>query len=345
MTLNASVDTVAPARATTKAVGSRRKSAPSPWKTPNPNKKAEKRADTGIRALNGRWGYLFTAPFFAVFLIFAFVPIIYSIYIAFFEWDALGGTDNQFIGLGNFSELLGDPRFWTALTNTFSIWFISTIPQLFISIGLAVVLRNTVLKGQTFWRTILLLPNITSVIAVSMVFGQMFDKDFGLVNQAIGLFGFAPINFLEDTFASHVAIGTMILWRWSGYNALIFLASMLAIPNELYESASLDGASKWQQFWFVTLPQLRNTITFVLIMGTIGGLQVFAEPLTFGGGQYNGGDNRQFSTLTLFLFETAFQEVRWGYAAAVGIMITFIVLIISAINFALTRRIASEDSK
>jgi cellobiose transport system permease protein len=112
----------------------------------------------------------------------------------------------------------------------------------------------------------------------------------------------------------------------------------------LYESASIDGASKWQTFRYVTLPQLKNTITFVLIVGTIGGLQVFAEPLTLGG-DFAGGDSRQFSTLTLFLFEQAFVEYKFGYAAAVGIAITLIVMLISLVNFLLTRRISSEDSR
>ena len=334
--------------AMTESKGGRRKTAPSPWKsssapTPNKKRKPSDPTSTGIKALNGNWGYLFTAPFFISFLIFGLAPIVYSVYIAFFNWDALG-NDNQFIGLDNCVELWNDAYFWNALVNTFGIWILSTLPQMFISIGLAVALRSSLIKGQTFWRTVLLLPNITSVIAITMVFGQLFDKDFGMINLLLQSIGFSNINFLEDTTASHVAIATMITWRWAGYNALIFLASMLAIPNELYESASLDGASSWQQFRFVTLPGIRNTITFVLIMGTIGGLQVFAEPLTYGG-SYIGGSSRQFSTLTLYLFEKAFLDYRWGYAAAVGIFITFIVLIISAINFWLTRRIANEDTK
>jgi cellobiose transport system permease protein len=133
----------------------------------------------------------------------------------------------------------------------------------------------------------------------------------------------------------------MIVWRWAGYNALIFLAAMLAIPGELYESASLDGASKFKQFIYVTLPSLRNTITFVLIVGTIGGLQVFAEPL-FLGNSFSGGDAGQFKTLTLYLFDRAFIGNQWGYAAAIGIMITFVVIIVSIINFFLTKRISSD---
>ena len=117
---------------------------------------------------------------------------------------------------------------------------------------------------------------------------------------------------------------------------------MLAIPNELYESASVDGATKWQQFRFVTLPQLKNTITFVVIVGTIGGLQVFAEPQQISA---NGGSSKQFLTLTLFLYNQAFVNNKYGYAAAIGIVITFLVLIISGINFLISRKISSEGTR
>ncbi|MEN9971367.1 MAG: hypothetical protein RJA75_624 [Actinomycetota bacterium] len=311
---------------------------PSPWKPAKPQRKVNN--INAVPSLNGRWGYLFTAPFFVMFLIFGLAPIIYSVYIAFFNWDALG--TQEFIGLANFDELFVDTRFWNALINTLDIWLLSTIPMLIFSIGLAAVLHNPALRGSTFFRTILLVPNITSVLAIAIVFGQLFGRDFGMVNIIIGALGFEHIDFVQGTTSSHVAIASMIVWRWTGYNALIFLAAMLAIPNELYESASLDGAGKFKQFIYVTLPSLRNTITFVLIVGTIGGLQVFAEPLILGG-SFNGGDSGQFSTLTLFLFEQAFVAYKWGYAAAIGIMITVIVAIVSVINFFITRKLSGES--
>jgi cellobiose transport system permease protein len=313
-----------------------------PWRhqqQKKPPKRQEKHA--GISGKQARWGYAFIAPFFVMFLIFGLAPIIYTTYIAFFDWDPLG--NQTFIGVDNFVNLWSDDRFWIALRNTVSIWAFSTFPQMALAIGLASLLRSPTLRFKVFWRVILLLPNITSVLAIAIVFGQLFGREFGLVNLARAFLGFETrVDFITETIPSHIAIATMITWRWVGYNSLIFLAAMLAIPKELYESAALDGANKWQQFRYVTLPQLKNTITFVLIVGTIGGLQVFAEPLTLGG-DYAGGDSRQFSTLTLFLFEQAFVEYKFGYAAAVGIAITFIVMIISLINFLLTRRISSED--
>jgi cellobiose transport system permease protein len=316
-------------------VGKVRRKAPlTPWKKP------KSKPITGIASLNGRWGYPAIAPFFLIFLIFGVAPVVYSVYIAFFKWDPLG--ESEFNGLNNFIFLLQDSDFWLALRNTFSIWALSTFPQMVMAIGLAAILRNKRLKGKSFWRTIFLVPNITSVIAITIVFQQLFGRDYGIINGLLGLIpGVENIDFIEGVIPSHIQIATMITWRWVGYNTLIFLASMLAIPDELYESASCDGATKWQQFIYVTLPSLKNTITFVLIVGTIGGLQVFAEPQQLAA---DGGSSKQFLTLTLFLYNQAFLNNKYGYAAAIGIAITVIVLIISLINFFITRKISGEGN-
>ena len=318
------------------AKGGRSKTSLTPWKK---NKKPE--AFPGVRSLNGRWGYLYVAPFIFMFVIFGLAPVIYSVYISFFHWDPLG--DSTFVGLRNFNSLLHDSDFWLSIRNTFSIWALSTFPQMIMAIGLANILRNTKLRGKSFFRTILLVPNITSVIAITIVFSQLFGRDFGIINDILSWLGLGHhIDFIEGVIPSHIQIAAMITWRWVGYNTLIFLASMLAIPNELYESASVDGASKRQQFRFVTLPQLKNTITFVLIVGTIGGLQVFAEPQQLAA---DGGSSKQFLTLTLFLYNQAFVNNKYGYAAAIGIMITFIVLIISTVNFFISRKISNDGTR
>jgi len=315
-----------------KAGKGRRKAPLTPWK------KQQRKPIPGVPSLNGRWGYPAIAPFFVIFLIFGVAPVVYSIYIAFFKWDPLG--ESEYNGINNFIFLLQDSDFWLAIRNTFSIWALSTFPQLIMAIGLAAILRNRRLKWKSFWRTIFLVPNITSIIAITIVFQQLFGRDYGIINGLLGLIpGVDNIDFLEGVIPSHIQIATMITWRWVGYNTLIFLASMLAIPDELYESASCDGATKWQQFRYVTLPSLRNTITFVLIVGTIGGLQVFAEPQQLAP---DGGSSKQFLTLTLFLYNQAFLNYKYGYAAAIGIAITVIVLMITAINFFITRKISGE---
>ena len=323
--------------------GRRQQKPLTPWKKSKPPLEPalkKKRLFPGVDSLNGRWGYLFISPFVITFLIFGLAPVIYSVYIAFFHYDPLGGA--SYVGLHNFGNLLQDSDFWLSIRNTFSIWALSTFPQLLMAIGLATILRNARLRGRTFFRTVLLVPNITSVIAITIVFSQLFGFKFGIINDILGGIGIHHIDFLEGTLPSHIQIAAIITWRWVGYNTLIFLASMLAISDELYESASVDGASKWEQFRFVTLPQLKNTITFVLIMGTIGGLQVFAEPRQLNSG---GGDSHQFLTLTLFLYNQAFVNNKYGYAAAIGIMITIIVLIVSTINFFISRKLTSDGTR
>ena len=162
--------------------------------------------------------------------------------------------------------------------------------------------------------------------------------------QYLGLnaIGIGPINWIGQTIPSHIAIASMIIYRNLGYASLIYLASILSIPRDLYESAELDGASKRQQFFYVTIPQLKNTLIFMLIVGTIGGLQTFLEPLTYGGVQ--GGDSRQFSTLALYLYEQIIINNKFGYAAAIGVAITMITVVISGLNYIVTKRLAGGEN-
>ena len=199
------------------------------------------------------------------------------------------------------------------------------------------------MRFSGFWRAAVLVPNITSTVAVAVVFSSIFGRDFGVINYALSWFGVDKIDWASQTWSSHLEISVMVMWRWTGYNALIYLAAMQAVPKELYEAADLDGASGWKQFRYVTLPGIRNTVIFTVTVSTIAGLQIFGEPLIVGGGNFNGGDSRQFSTLTLFLFEQAFMEFKFGYAAAIGIMIFFVVMIFALINSWLTSKIAKDS--
>mgnify|MGYP000147244789 CR=1 FL=1 len=289
----------------------------------------------------GRMAFMALSPFYLLFLSFGLFPIGYSIYIAFFDWDLLG--EHTFTGIKNFQNLLADERFWMAFRNTISIWLLSSVPQLIAALGLATILNKNGLKFSGFWRASVLLPNITSTVAVAVVFSSIFGRDFGMVNYFLSWFGIEKIDWTSQAWSSHTEIAIMVMWRWTGYNALIFLASMQSISKELYEAAELDGATTWQQFKYVTLPGIRNTIIFIVTVSTIGGLQIFGEPLIVGGGNLSGGDARQFSTLSLFLYEQAFLEFKFGYAAAIGIAILFIVIIFALVNSWITSKIAKDD--
>lgn len=295
--------------------------------------------------LDDKWGLVYVSPFFLIFGAFGLIPIVFTIYVSFFSWDPLAG--HTYIGLQNFKWLFTDPYFYIAVRNTFSIFFISFVPQTILALVIAVKLANPKLKFKVFWRTILLVPWVTSILSVAIIFSQIFGQDYGMVNvamQYLGLnaIGIGPINWIGQTIPSHIAIASMIIYRNLGYASLIYLASILSIPRDLYESAELDGATKRQQFFYVTIPQLKNTLIFMLIVGTIGGLQTFLEPLTYGGVQ--GGDSRQFSTLALYLYEQIIINNKFGYAAAIGVAITMITIVISGLNYIVTKRMAGGEN-
>ena len=304
----------------------------------------DERKWTRHRVVSAIEPYLFIAPFFILFSIFGVAAIAYTGWVSLHEWNPIA-VDNPFIGLDNYTRLFADPRFWNAARNTFSIWFISTIPQLTLALLLAHILNETLLRWQNGFRVSMLIPNITSVVAVGIVFSSIFGRDYGLANFFLGLLGLGPIAWEAGTFSSHVAIATMVNWRWTGYNTLILLAAMQAIPWVLYEVAQIDGASRWKQFRHVTVPSIRNTIIFVTIVSTIGGMQIFAEPLIFGGTQnaVTGGVSRQYQTVALFLYEQGFRNFSFGYAATIAWVLFVIILIFSLVNLLLTRRIASSD--
>ena len=304
-------------------------------KLPRINKAGKK---SSIRAGEGRLAFFAISPFYFLYLIFGIFPILYTSYMAFFNWDPLG--EKVFIGLGNFVNLLADDTLWKALRNTLSIWVLGTVPQLALALYMATLLNRTRLRFSGFWRSAILIPNVTSVLAIAVIFSSLYGRDFGLINYALSFFGIDKINWMNGTFSSHVEIATMIIWRWTGYNALIYLAAMQSIPKELYESAQLDGANGWEQFRYITLPGIRNVLIFTVTMSTIGGLQTFNEPYILGG--VTGGNDKQFYTLAMFLYEEAFRKFQFGYGAAIGIFIFFCVVIFAIINATIASKIAKD---
>ncbi|MEO3790986.1 sugar ABC transporter permease [Nonomuraea sp. B10E15] len=288
--------------------------------------------------------YAYVAPFFLLFCAFGLFPLIYTAWVSLHEWTLLSETQT-FVGLDNFATLLADDYFWNATFNTLSIGVLSTVPQLALAIWLAHLL-NRRLRFQTLFRVSLLLPNVTSVVAVVVIFSQLFGRDFGMINWVLSWFGVGSIDWAAGTASSHVALSVMIMWRWTGYNALIFLAAMQAVPRELYEAATLDGASNLTQLRKITIPMIRPTMIFVVIVSTIGAMQIIAEPMLFGqssgggGGIATGGPDRQFQTLALFVYEQGFANSTFdfGYASAASWLMFLAVVIVAGINFLITRR-------
>jgi cellobiose transport system permease protein len=296
-----------------------------------------------------KWSpYLYIAPFFIVFGVVGLFPLLYTSYLSLFDRDLLD-LEGTYIGLGNYTELLRDSQFWNALVNTLSIFVLSTGPQIVVAVGLAALL-NTRLRAPTGWRVGVLLPYVVSLVAVGIIFANLFGPNYGLVNGMLELLGFDRIDWQSNRFFSHLAIATMVNWRWTGYNALIVLAAMKAIPKEIHEAALMDGASAVRRFFSVTLPLLRPTLIFVVVTSTIGGLQIFTEPKLFDQmpGSNNGGSSNQFQTITLYMYQTGFETQRLGYASAVAWVLFLLIIVIAVVNFLLTRRLAStgvEDER
>lgn len=283
--------------------------------------------------------YVYIAPFFVIFGLVGLFPLLYTAYVSTFDWE-IASSDPEFIGLENYATLFGDDQFWKTLVNTLSIFVLSSGPQVVIAVLLAVLLSMRV-RGATGWRVGILLPYAASLVAIGIIFANLFGPQYGLVNSVLELIGIDGINWQADRFASHVAIATMVNWRWTGYNALIVLAAMQAIPREIQEAALVDGAGAMRRFFSVTLPMLRPTLIFVVITSTIGGLQIFTEPRLFDAlAGSNGGSTNQFQTVTMYMYQSAFENFDLGYASAVAWMLFLIIVLIALGNFLLTRRIA-----
>ena len=302
---------------------------------------------TSTRPVETRWEriapYGYVAPFYLLFAVFGLMPLLFTFYVSLFDWNPIGA--HTFVGLENFRQLAGDPRFWNAFRNTFSIWLMSTVPQLLVALILAQVLNSARLRFANLFRMSMLLPYITSVAATTIVFSQLFDRDYGLLNWFIGLLGFDHVDFMSTALSSHILISVMVIWRWFGYNTLLYLASLQAVPRDLYEAAAVDGAGPVKQFRHITLPALRPVIVFTVITSTIGGLQVFTEPLLLGGGLLTCGSARQCQTLSLFLFEQGFGSFKFGYGSAIGVALFVIIVVVAIINYLLSSRLGNRDVK
>src|SRR5690554_204753 len=277
--------------------------------------------------------YLYITPFFLVFAVAGLFPILYTAYVSLHDWHLIGGQ-GEMVGLSNYLDVLSQPRFYTALRNTFSIFLLSSVPQVIIAVTLATMLDAN-LRAKTFWRMGVLLPYVVAPVAVALIFSKLFADESGVINALLGLVGIDPIGWHADPLASHVAIASMVNFRWTGYNTLIFLAAMQAVPRDLYEAAILDGATRVRQFFSITIPMIRPTFIFVIITSTIGGLQIFDEPRLYDTlGQ--GGADRQWMTLTMYLYELGWgAQKSFGRASAVAWLLFVIIVLVGLVNFAL----------
>ena len=289
--------------------------------------------------------YFYISPFFLLFALVGLFPLVFTLYVAMHDWDLLSGKE-AFVGLENFQTALGDDFFWNSIVNTISIFLLSTIPQLIGALIIAALLDQEI-RARTTWRMGVLLPYVVTPVAVALIFSSIFRNagDASLANNIVDILGFEQIEWKRERVPSHLAIATMVNWRWTGYNALILLAAMQAVPRDLYEAAAIDGAGPVRRFFSVTIPSIRPTVIFVIVTATVYGLQIFAEPRLYDVSNAGGigGSERQFQTTVLYLWELAFFRRNLGRASAVAWLLFILIVCIGLINFLISRRIATGD--
>ncbi len=283
--------------------------------------------------------YLFLLPFFVVYGIFLLFPVLSGLRLSFYE--LVGISDAQFIGLGQYRQLFEDERYLRALLNTtiYALASVFVLSPLALLIALAV--RSFIVPSanlQSFYRVAFFLPNITSFVVIALMFGLVLDTDYGLVNAFLAGIGLEPRNWLRDESLALPAMIGVGIWTYLGINSLYFLAGLQNIPEELTEAAYLDGASRQQAFWHITLPLLKPTILFVMVQATIFSYQIFEIPFLLTGG----GPSDSTLTLAIYLYEVGFRQFDQGYAAAIGYSLAVISILLAGIQLVLFRTFQSD---
>ena len=282
------------------------------------------------RELRRNWvAYVYISPFFILFAIFGAFPILFSLILSFTQWNGISPI--QWIGLENYVRLFADRLFWLSLWNTVFIGVIAHIPILLGALILAFIVNSSLIRRKQFYRTAYFLPVVTSPVAVALVFGTLYGVRFGLINWLLTTIGLPPI----DWWGGHgqwikPAIIILFIWRWLGWNMIIYLAGLQGINPELYEVAAIDGASLPQIFLHITLPLLRPIILFTLVLSTVGAMTIFDEPYLLVG--VTGGTNSAGLTTALYLYNEGFQFAHFGYASAMAYVVSAIIVVVSVFN-------------
>lgn len=271
--------------------------------------------------------YLFISPFYVGFIVFQLLPIAFSIYLSLANWN--GGSTIEFAGLSNFQALVADAKFWNAFRVTLIITVVCTILGTIGALILAILLERVVDWLASLLRVIFFLPSVTSVVVIAYVWRQLYNTDYGYFNTILSQLGMSRLNWLTDPQLQLWALIIMLIWAGLGWDALIITAGLRAIPSELYDAAKVDGASGWSEFWNITLPLLRPTLTFVLVTGVIFLWGIFAQPqLLTGGGQL-----RESQTIALYLYDVGFRYHKFGYASAMAVVLSLLMFASSYLNF------------
>ena len=274
--------------------------------------------------------YLFILPFFVLFLVFQLIPIIWTVYISFTQWRGIG--DPQFIGWDNYKKILIDNMFWEALKNTVVYWISGLVLILIFALLIATILNSDLLKGRVFFKTVTFLPNVCAAIAMGLIFRLFFDENAGLINEALQAFGLSRVPWLTSTQFSKIPVIILNVWRNTPWFTMIILSGLLNIPRDYYEAATMDGAGKWKQFCYITLPSLGNILFFCSVTLTVDSWKLFNESYILP------GPGNSKTSLFQYMYESGFNTFNMGYASSIGVVLIVILAIISVIQLAVRRR-------
>ena len=284
-----------------------------------------------------RDGLIFTSPFIFGVLALWVGPMLYSLYLILHKWNML--VPPKFIGLGHFERMLNDPLVGKSLVNTAYYTFVGVPLQLLIAFALAVML-NQQIRGLSVYRTIYYLPSITPAVAFAVVWVQILNPEFGVLNEVLNWFGLGPINWLFNPPWAKPALIIMSLWL-TGFQMIIFLAGLQGVPKELQEAAEIDGANAWRRFINVTIPIISPIIFFNMIIGIIGSFQVFTTVFIM----TDGGPQNATLFMVLYLYRNAFELFRMGYAASLAWILFLIIMVFTGIQFFFANRWVYYEGK
>lgn len=295
-----------------------------------------------------KWGYIFIAPFFIVYIIFQLIPLLSTFYYSFFENYRSGLTQvgPNFIGFGNYATLFtpdanGQIDILAYFGNTLIMWVMGAVPQLLFSLILAVIFTSERLriKGQRFFKTVMYMPNLIMAAAFAMLFFMLFSN-IGPINQMIVAGGGTTFDFFANMWATRSIIAGINFLMWFGNTTILLMAGIMGIDQSLFEAASIDGATSWQVFWKITMPLLKPIMVYVAITSLIGGLQMFDVPQVIGTSM--GSPNRSTMTMIMYLNNFLGTSKNFGMAGALSVIIFVITGILSVIVY---RTMATDTGK
>jgi len=287
-----------------------------------------------------RAGWAMTAPALTAIGLFFLLPAVAALVLSFTDFDiyALANLNNlRFIGLDNYQRLVTNPMFWQAMGNT--MWFVVFgVPLVVVaSLAAAMLVNAKTLKWRAVWRVALFAPFVTTLVATAVVWNYLLHTRYGLINYALGLIGVAPVDWLGNPSTALPAILLFVAWKSFGYNMIIFLAALQAVPQDLEDAARVDGAGAWMRFRHVTLPAIAPTVLLVAILTVAGMFQLFAEPYVM----TQGGPARSTVTVLYFMFEEGFKWWNLGSGAAVAFILFLCILVVTLIQLKVARRVGA----